>query len=228
MRDPNPANKNDYPREKLERFGPTSLTDYELLALILRTGGKENSVVTIAQSLLNEFGGLSGLFSATSNQLQLVRYLGSAKIASIKALGELALRSSIPDVAKEVLIKTPEDVFKLLKKDLYMKKRECLYLISLDTRNKLIEKDLISLGTISQTLVSPREVFRQALLRNAVSIILAHNHPSNNPKPSNEDITLTQAIATAGGHIGVALLDHIVICDHTFCSIKALNVFDSN
>ena len=220
--------KNDFPREKLARLGPTSLTDYELLALILRTGGKENSVVTIAQSLLNEFGGLSGLFSATSNQLQLVRYLGNAKIASIQALGELALRTSIPDATKTLLIKTPEDVFKLLKKDLYMKKRECLYLISLDIRNKLIEKDLISLGTISQTLVSPREVFRQALLRNAVSIILAHNHPSNNPKPSAEDITLTQAMAHAGNSVGIALLDHIVICDHTFCSIKALNVFDSN
>ncbi len=118
----------------------------------------------------------------------------------------------------------PSDIYQAINKDLYNKEKEYLFIISLDARNKIISKDLISIGTINETLISPREVFRQALLRNSTSIALAHNHPSGNSQPSREDIIITERMVKTGIEIGIPLLDHLIICNDSYTSLKSLGV----
>ncbi len=216
----------DLPRERILRLGPESLSDAELLALVLGSGGREMSVFKLSNYILRECNGLYGLSQTSAITLQKLKYVGNAKTACLLSLTELALRITTPAKDLQQLITSPEDVFKLLRNDLFAKKRELLYLISLDGRNRLITKDLISSGTIDSTLVSPREVFRQALLRNATSVILAHNHPSQNQTPSSEDLILTEEVAHIGVSLGIPLLDHVIITDSSYTSIKALNLFD--
>ncbi len=219
----------DRPRERLFQFGATALSDYELVSIILGFGGKNHSVTEISKRLLKTYGGLKGMSQVTSSELLLNKYIGKSKAASIIAMNEIALRIMTQDLQdKRPKISTPKDVYDCLRRALFMKKRECLYLLSLDSHNVLIEKDLISVGTIHETLVSPREIFRQALLRNAVTIILAHNHPSNKAVPSNADLTLTEQVAQVGQKLGIKMLDHVIICDHDYCSIKAMDVFIVN
>ncbi len=220
------TNTSDLPREKILNFGPSSLSDAELLSLVLRSGGRGTSVFKLAHYILQECNGLYGLSQLTSTKLQELKYIGSAKAACLLSLTELSLRITTPGTSSPAVIAAPDEVFKLLRNDLFAKKRECLYLISLDGRNKLIAKDLISLGTINSTLVSPREVYRQALLRNATSIILVHNHPSQNLTPSTEDLLLTEQVAKIGTTLEMPLLDHVIITDTAYTRIKALCLFD--
>jgi DNA repair protein RadC len=215
-----------FPRERILKFGPESLSDTELLALVLGSGGRDMSVFKLSNYILRECSGLYGLSQISATKLQNLKYIGTAKTACLLSLTELALRITTPVRDIQQLITAPEHVFNLLRKDLFAKKRELLYLLSLDGRNKLIAKDLISLGTIDSTLVSPREVFRQALLRNATSAVLAHNHPSQNLTPSTEDLILTEEVAKIGVSLGIPLLDHVIITDSSYTSIKALNLFD--
>jgi DNA repair protein RadC len=214
------------PRERLINTGADSLSDTELLAIILRVGGKKESVLELARKILLEFGGFHGLIEVSVEQLLAFKNIGFAKAVSIKALCEIALRINLTEKKKSTSIKTPEDVFKLINKELYGKRKEKLYLISLDARNKVISKDVVSIGTISEALVHPREVYKQALLRNAVSIILVHNHPSSDTTPSTEDILVTERVAQAGVLLGVSLVDHIIVSDTDYCSLKALNLFE--
>ena len=212
------------PRERLHKLGSSALSDSELLAIILRSGGKANSVLNLASQILARFGGIKGLLNADFHQLLTLKNVGYAKACSIKALSEIALRMCMDDFEKKVNIKKPADVFTYMRKDFYKKDREHLYLISLDTRSNILSKDLLSTGTINETLVHPREVYRTALYKNAASVILVHNHPSNDPTPSNDDIRVTERVAKAGINMGIALVDHIIICDQTFASLKSLNL----
>jgi DNA repair protein RadC len=220
--------KSDMPRERILRLGGSALADYELLSIVLSVGGKNSSVFDISKNLLNKCDGFSGLYQLSSTELLSTKYIGNSKAAKILAVNEIALRVMTADnTQNKIKVSSPKDVHTILKSSLFMKKRECLYLISLDAHNNLIEKDLLSVGTIKETLISPREIYRQALLRNAVSIILAHNHPSNNPNPSTADLVLTEQVAQIGNQLGISLLDHVITCDHDFCSLKSLNLFTS-
>lgn len=224
----NSFQSSDLPRERLFTVGSTSLADYELLALVIGFVGKENSVIDISKKLIKTYGGLKGLLQVNSSELLSNKYIGKSKAATLLAVNEIVLRViTQANTTFPIKVSSPQNVFEILRKDLFMKKRECLYLLSLDSRNNLIAKDLISVATINETLISTREVYRQALLRNAVCIVLAHNHPSNNATPSNEDLQLTEQIAQAGLRVGIKLIDHVIICDSNFCSIKSLNVFSS-
>ncbi|MBI2620831.1 DNA repair protein RadC [candidate division WWE3 bacterium] len=218
--------KTDRPRERLVIKNAASLSNAELLAIVLRSGGQNNSALMLSQVLLKEFGGLKGFFDASLEQLISVKDIGLTKAVTLKAVCELALRIDAGEEEERLGVKNPGDVFKVVRKDLFAQKREHLYILSLDTRNVLLSKDLVSVGTVNETLVHPREVFRQALLRNAVSIILVHNHPSGDPTPSNDDILLTDKIAKAGKDVGIALVDHVVVCDDSFISIKGMKLFD--
>lgn len=222
-------NNADLPRERILNIGAAALADFELLSLLLGFGGKDLNVFDVSKKLLNTFGGLKGLSQVTSTQLISTKYIGKSKAATLLAMNEIALRiMTLDNNTLKTKLSTPKDVYEILRRNMYMKKRECLYLLSLDVHNNLIEKDLISVGTIRETLVSPREIYRQALARNAVSIILAHNHPSNNPHPSSADIELTEQVALVGKQLDISLLDHVIICDHEYCSIKSLDLFTLN
>jgi DNA repair protein RadC len=213
--------REERPREKMVEKGAEELTDIELISIILRSGGRNESVVDLSRQLIIRFKGLKGLLSADINELVIFNNLGIAKASSIKALEEISKRYIRPDYSKEYFVKTPKDVFNLIRKDLLNKEQEYLFLLSLDCRNRLLSKDLISKGTINETLIHPREVFKKALMKNACSIILAHNHPSNNSSPSTEDINITKRIFRVGVEMGIPLADHVVLTNNDYSSMKA-------
>jgi DNA repair protein RadC len=218
--------KSEKPREKLIDLGSGQLADIELLAIVIGTGGKDESALDVSRNLINNFGGLKEIISADIGELTSFKNIGASKAAAIKAAGEIGIRANTAQVKEHLEIKKPQDVYDLIKKDIYGKNKENLYLISLNTRNRVISKDLISTGTLNETLIHPREIYREAFLRNAVSVILVHNHPSNDPTPSDEDIKVTQRIARAGAEIGIALVDHVIACDGGFISMKSLNIIN--
>ncbi len=214
-------NQNEKPREKLLRYGAANLTDIELLALILRSGGKENSVIDVSRSILDKYHKLSELVNVDLQQLIQIKFVDIAKASAIIAAIEIGIRiASEKNLDNLDSVTQPEDVYKIMRKDLFGKIKEHIYLISLNSRNKIIAKDLISVGTINETMLSPRELLRQALLRNAVAVILVHNHPSNDPTPSEEDIVTTKNIAGLFSTAGVPLLDHIIMTDKSYASMK--------
>ena len=217
----------DRPRERLLTSGVESLSDAELLAVVLRSGGEGDSVLLVASRLLADYGGLKALFQSDISQLMRIKNIGFAKASCVKAVYELALRLNNHIEEELPAIRKPKDIYDAVKKEMFGKKKEYLYLISLDSRNKMISKDLISIGTIGETIVNPREIYRQALIKNACSIAVAHNHPSGNPSPSPEDLIVTEKLIIAGISLGLPLVDHLIVCDTQFVSLKALNVFDN-
>lgn len=224
IRDLDSRNK---PRERLLEKGSEALSDIELLAIILRSGGSRLSVMDLSAGLLKKHKTLKDLFESDVNQLVKEKYIGQTKATAIKAVSELGKRTYLIQNNNKKLIRNPEDAFKIIKKDLFGKKRECLYLISLDSRKNLISKDLICIGSINETLIPVREIIRKALLNDAVNIILAHNHPSNDPTPSQEDILITEKVAKACLLCGIALMDHLITADNEYMSIKSLDLFNS-
>jgi len=215
----------DRPRERLQNLGGGALSDAELLSIILRSGGRNNSALVLAQKILKEFGGYRGLAEVSLQQLTGFKDVGEVKAVCVKALGEICLRMTDNTPPQRKIVNAPQIVFDIVRKEVYSQHKERLYLISLDTRNALIAKDLISMGTVNETLVHPREVFRQAIVRNAVSIILVHNHPSQDAAPSKSDILLTEQMAQAGLMIDIPLVDHVVVTDAAFVSMRSLNLF---
>ena len=155
-----------------------------------------------------------------------IKNINLAKAAGILAGVELGIRLTETETLSPI-VKRPEDIFNSIRSDLYGKTTEYLYLISLNTRNRLISKDIISIGTVNETLLSPREIFKKALSRNAVYIILAHNHPSQDIAPSNEDILATEKTRKAGLMLGIPLIDHLIVCNDKFNSMKALGLMET-
>ena len=218
---------NERPRERLANIGAPSLSDSELLAIILRIGGRKESVLELSRRILLEFGGFADLAKTSIEQLTAIKNVGLTKAVTIKAMCEIGLRISFGGEERSSVIKTPEDIYRLLKKDLYVEGKEILYLVSLDSRHRVIAKDIVSVGTVNETVVHPREIYKQALSRNAVSIVLVHNHPSQDINPSAEDILVTEKIVQAGKVMGISLIDHVVVSDNGYCSLKALGIFKS-
>jgi DNA repair protein RadC len=217
--------KEEKPREKLIEKEAENLTDIELLAIILRSGERNYSATELARDLLNTFGGIKGLLSADIEGLKNFKGIGTAKATSIKALEEISKRYLEPIKKPETYIKSPKDAYEIIRKDIINKNQEYLYLLSIDSRNKLISKDVISKGTVNETLIHPREIFRKAISKNACGIILIHNHPSNKCNPSDEDIKVTRRIYKAGIDIGIPLIDHLIVTDNDFTSMKAQSLF---
>lgn len=215
------------PREKMLAVGAENLTDVELLSIILRSGGKNKSVVSLSRELISKFGGLRKLLSSDIDEILSLRDVSVAKATSIKALEEISKRYLHPTGLKKRNIKNPEDAYEVIKKDILNKEEEYLFLLTLDGRGRMISKDLISKGTLNETLIHPREIFKKALSKNAYSIILVHNHPSNNPEPSEDDIKVTKRIFKVGTNIGIPLIDHIVASDDKFVSMRSRNLMST-
>jgi len=218
-------NKDEKPREKLLSLGVSNLTDVELLALLIGTGGKDKSAIDIAREIINKCGDLSGLIQYDLNKLLEHKYVNTAKAAVIKSAIEISNRINHPRAPRLTKITKPEEVYKSIKNTFSGKNKECLLLLSIDSRNKLISQDIISIGSINETIVSPREIFSTALNKNAACIIIAHNHPSNDPNPSKEDIIVTERIAKLGKEMNIPLLDHLIVTENNFISMKQLNIF---
>jgi len=214
------------PRERLQKLGVEALSAQEILAVILGRGIAGESVMVTAQRLLSQFGDLKGIAGASVEELSQVKGIGLAKAAQIKAAFELSRRlEGYPQAEDKPVVKTPEDVTSLVRGRLKGKKKEHFLALLLDTRNRLIKVSEIAIGSLDASIVHPREVFKEAISASAASVIFAHNHPSGDPTASEDDIRLTKRLVKAGEIVGIDVLDHIIIGDENYLSLKREGLF---
>jgi len=212
--------RQERPRERLQKFGAEALSAQELLALVIGRGIPKKSVMNIAQELLARFGNVKAIGQATIEELSQIKGIGLAKAAQIKASFELGRREELEPELKNFDIKDPESVVKAIRASIKDKAKEHFKLILLNPRNKIIGISTISIGTLNASLVHPREVFKDAIMHTAASVVLAHNHPSGDPEPSEDDITITKRLIEAGKILGIEVMDHIIIAKNGFFSFK--------
>jgi len=212
------------PRERLVQFGAHALSSAELLAILLRTGTSEMTAVQLAQHLLTSMGSLRAIASAKPSELAQVKGIGLAKAAQLLAAVELGRRIALEEMGEQPAITRPEDVYALLHHQLRDEKQEHVIVLLLNTKNRVMQQSTVTKGTLDSSLLHPREVFREAIRHSASSIILAHNHPSGDPTPSNEDIQITKRLHQAGQLVGIDLLDHVIIGDGRWVSLKVQGV----
>ncbi|MFY9463005.1 MAG: DNA repair protein RadC [Candidatus Sungiibacteriota bacterium] len=211
------------PREKLQKYGPERLSDAELLAILLRTGRQGISAVELARKILAHKNNKT-IADAGVDELRRVPGLGLAKSCEIIACFELGRR--LLQGKKSTLLLSPEEVWQELK-DIRNQKKEHFIIFFLDARNQEIAREVISVGTLTMSVVHPREVFETAIARSAAQILLAHNHPSGDPEPSGEDIRVTAQLIEAGKILGIQILDHVIVSGTGFRSMKACGLLPS-
>lgn len=212
--------KDDQPRERLLMEGVSSLSNTELLAVLLRTGTKEESVLALAGRILHHFDGLRMLKDATVEELTGINGIGIAKAAQLIAAFELGRRIVQLEYKERYSIRSPEDCAKYMMEEMRFLQQEHFVCLYLNTKNQVMHRQTVFIGSLNASIVHPREVFREAFRRSAASIICLHNHPSGDPAPSREDIEVTKRLAECGRIMGVDLLDHIIIGEHRFVSLK--------
>ncbi len=213
--------KEQRPYEKCLKDGATSLTDIELLAVLLRTGVKGLDVLELSKHILGPLCGEQGLLNIhnlTLEQLQAIKGIGMVKAVQILCISELAKRLAKASAKDGLTFAVPSSIAKYYMEEMRHQKQEHMKLLMLNTKSKLLGETNISKGTVNASLVSPRELFIEALNKQAVSIILVHNHPSGDPTPSKTDILLTKRVKEAGELIGIELLDHIIIGNNCYIS----------
>ena len=208
------------PRERLQKVGVDNLSTQELLALIIEKGGKGQSVLTLAQNLLAHFGNLNNIKNASIEELKKVKGIGFATACKLQAAFKLGEKAESQITKYGEKIGGPEDAFNLLKNEIGNKKKESFYILSLTTRNNLISVDKVSTGTLSASLAHPREVFIPAIKNSASSVIIAHNHPSGDPQPSEDDLAITKRLVEAGKILGIEVIDHIIVTKYGYFSFK--------
>ncbi len=212
--------KDDRPRERLIKSGSSHLSNAEILAIILGSGTRQESVLALSNRLLMHFEGLKLLSDATIEELIAIRGIGTAKAVLILAAVELGKRMHIYRSDERHVIRSPEDGAEYVMEEMRGLNQEHFVTLFLNTKNQIIHKQTIFIGSLNASIVHPREVFREAVKRSAASIIVIHNHPSGDPTPSQEDIHVTRRLVECGKMIGIELIDHLVIGDRKYVSLK--------
>lgn len=216
--------KQDRPREKFELFGADKLSDAELLALILRTGSRDISAVTLAEEILNlnlPGTGLEKLYHLSRKDLLEIHGIGQVKATQILAICELSIRLSKLKSRQQLSFSSPSSIARYYMAEFCSYRQEHLMLLLFDCKNHLIGERLISKGTVNASMAEPRDIFGEALSAGAVAIILIHNHPSGDTTPSPADLTVTRRVFEAGELLGIHLLDHIIVAGSNYRSLKA-------
>jgi len=208
------------PRERLRQSGAASLSNSELLAIILRTGTNVENVLELANRLLVKFGGLSGLSRASLNELCNEHGVGQAKAAQIKAAIELGRRSASTLPEEKPTIRSPQDAASLLMADMGTLQQEHLRVMLLNSKNQLIAIHEVYKGNVNTSTIRISELFHSAVRENCPAVIVVHNHPSGDPEPSSDDITTTEHMVKGGKTLDIEVLDHLIVGDHRFVSLK--------
>ncbi len=209
----------DRPSSRLISHGSESLSNAELLSIILRTGSAAENAISLSQRILAQYD-LKHLSATQPAQLMKIHGIKLAKATQIAAVFELARRLETFCDSEKMKINSPEDVYRRLYPSMREAKRESFVELCLDTKNQIIREDTVSIGSLNANIVHPREVFRTALINSAAHIIVAHNHPSGDPSPSREDIEITKKLAETGKIMGIDVLDHVIIGDGRHFSMK--------
>ena len=217
--------KSERPREILLEKGPEFVSDAGLVAILLRTGLKGKDAVTLSRELLHHFGGLKGILNANKKELEKVKGLGTAKISQLLAAIEIAKRQLKEGIVGNKPIKGPEDVIEYVSLSMANLKEEIFKVIYLNSANIILAMEDLFKGTVNQSAVYPREVVKRALELNACALIFVHNHPSGNTQASEDDVKLTKRLVEAGQIVGIPVLDHIIIGDKNFLSLKREGLF---
>ena len=210
----------DRPRERLLKYGPEVLSNAELLAIIIRVGTKSENAIVLANKVLSTNEGLKYLSTCTIQELSSIKGIGGAKAAQIKAAVELGRRLKNYKQDVKIKISCPKDAAELVMEDMRYLKKEYLKVIFLNTKNVVIDVNDLFIGSLNSSVVHPREIYSEAIRKSSSSIIVCHNHPSGDPSPSEEDANGTKRLFEVGKLVGINLIDHIVIGDGTYISLK--------
>ena len=210
----------DRPREKLQRVGPSALGDNELLAVVLGHGRAHASALDLANAVLAGAGGLDRLARARFDELHAVPGIGAARAAQIVAAVELGRRTMTRAGRERVQITTPRVLADLLLPQYGSRAVEQFGVVLLDTKHRVIRTTVVTVGTLDASIVHPREIFREAATAGAAAIVLFHNHPSGDPEPSHDDVALTRRLVAAGVLMGIDVVDHVILADARYCSLR--------
>lgn len=210
----------DKPRERMQQFGAQALNNAELLAILLRTGTVAESAVRLGERVLAQAGGFRQMVDLTLEQLTEIRGIGVAKALQVQAGIEIGRRLSRMKQESRVTVRAPKDAADYVMEELRYLNKEHFVVLFLNTKNHIIGQETLSIGSLNASIVHPREVFRSAIARSSASIICVHNHPSGDPTPSPEDIDVTRRLVEAGLIVGIDVLDHIVVADISYVSLK--------
>lgn len=208
------------PRERLLRYGAENLSNSELLAIILRTGIRNENIMSLSNRLLVQSGGLNGLLNLSQEEIMSLKGIGSAKASQIIAIGELTKRFKSYKSGEQSKINQPMDVASLFMEEMRRYKEEHLRVVMLNTKNIVIAVKDVSIGSLNSSIVHPREIFAEAIRKSSAAIVICHNHPSGDPTPSSEDIQVTHRLKECGKLLGIDLLDHIIIGNGVYVSLK--------
>jgi DNA repair protein RadC len=208
------------PRERLALVGAENLSPVELVAIILRTGSVNRTALKLAEDLMVEFKDLRGLTKASLMEIAAFPGVGLIKAVQLKAAFELGRRSIASNPVKPSSIKKPQDIYELLKNSFLDLDREYFKVVHLNTKNQVIKVETTAIGVLSSSPVHPREVFKEAIKMSSAGIVLAHNHPSGDPAPSQDDILLTNRLRNAGEILGIPVIDHVIFGDNRYVSLK--------
>lgn len=199
--------------------GLESFLDYEVVELLLTLGTPMRDCKPMAKEAISKFGSLTAVLNCSMEELQQIKGIGASNAFAIKLFKELIQRYNKESIDKSTILESPEEIFNYLKDKIGNSKKENFVIMYFDTKNKLIVDD-VSVGTLNASLVHPREVFQKAILNNASHVVVAHNHPSGDHTPSNEDIITTKRLVEAGKILGIALVDHVIVSRNGFCSLR--------
>jgi DNA repair protein RadC len=220
----NELGNDDSPREKLLRHGASALGDNELLALVVGSGCHDRNALVVANDLLQLHGGLHGLLRATGDDLAQTAGVGGAKGARIIAALELGRRTLARGPSARVRMRASRDAAQYLLPNFGSRPIEHFGVLLLDARHRVLKTTIVTKGTVNSTVVEPREVFRDAIVAAASAVIVFHNHPSGDPTPSPDDVELTRRLAATGVLVGIPVVDHLILGDEQYCSLKDMGL----